>query len=88
MGALGNLVWLFREHRDLHAAYTATRTQMLLLEQTIADLEAQLRRQAPPSVDNLLENHRQNVLREEPFPDGKVPDGFWLTPGDNDRSER
>jgi len=50
---------------------------------TIDDLDAQLR-QKPGDVNNLLNEFQDKILVELPFEGGKVPPGFWLTPGDEE----
>ena len=61
--------------------------EKLLLEHKtiIATLEAALA--SRPAVDpmSLVSQFNEQILVDQPYPDGKIPDNVWLTPGDNER---
>lgn len=68
-----NLVWLFPQYR----AIVQVNQQLV---HRIEQLEEQLtRRPAIETVDNLLKSFQEDVLAEQPFPDGKIPESMWLT---------
>ena len=68
-----NLVWLFAEHRELYQ-------ETLRLRQVIADLEKQLLFKPSETIVDTMRRYSEEVLAEQPFPDGKIPDNLWLTP--------
>ena len=78
-----NLVWLFAEHRDAVAEVNRLTALVDYQVHVISDLGVQLTLalSRPSSTPELLENYRKDILAEEPFKDGVVPDAFWLTPG-------
>ena len=67
-----NLLWLFKPYRDLVFENAA-------LRQTIADLDAQLSNRPDSGLQEMIKRHQEEVLSEQPFPDGKIPDNLWLT---------
>lgn len=71
-----NILWLF-------PAYRRAQARIAVLEQALAALE----RQPASAVSEMLKDFQDNVLSDRPF-DGRIPDSVWLTPGDDDRSER
>jgi len=83
-----NLLWLFKEHRDLQfrnleleqrvkdvEAWAAQRTQ---------DLETQLAKRAVVEMSDVV----SELFQDLPYEGGKIPAEAWLTPGLPDRSER
>ena len=52
-------------------------------DRVIYDLTKQLEQRPsldPVSPTTLLEEFRDHVLQEVPYPDGKVPESAWLSP--------
>lgn len=76
------LVWLFAEHREAVETLTTLRAELVARDRVIQDLAEQLARAQARigSPTELLENYRKDILQEEPFPNGQIPDHFWLTP--------
>lgn len=72
---LSDLVWLFPAHRQLHA-------EVVALRQVVADLERQIA-VSPANPTDLIRRYTDEVLSEQPFTDGKIPDELWLTPVDD-----
>lgn len=69
------LVWLFPEYRE-------ALQRIVVLEHIISNLEKQLRL-PPANIENMelaLQDFNDTVLAEQPFPDNKVPEKFYLTP--------
>ena len=83
---LRNLVWLFQAHRDLYHENVELKALLVSKDHTIETLEIALRTQ--PDMTSVLKDFQDRVLTDQPYPDGKVPDDAWLTPGDNDRGVR
>jgi Mg2+ and Co2+ transporter CorA len=55
----------------------------------IDDLEKQIAHRSPEgALVDTLRQFQDEILAEVPFPDGKIPDNVWLTPGEPDRAER
>ena len=77
-----NLVWLFPAHRRLNEENTELRLAIVDKDRVIRDLEAQLGAIASKSANplDILDDYQRRVLSEEPFPNGQVPDNYWLTP--------
>lgn len=78
---LGNLVWLFREHREVYQ-------EVERLRRVVDDLERQLALASLPSAEvagDFLKQYVDSILVEEPYPDNKIPDVAWLTPGYGER---
>lgn len=88
-------LFMFAGHRDLferavraeskiveqeHAIYDLEQSVRDLKERVIRDLEAQLAQQGNPVPEALLKEFQDSILTELPYPDGKVPEGAWLTP--------
>mgnify|MGYP001599400350 CR=1 FL=1 len=75
---LSNLVWLFPAYRELYEE------NVILQQRLQATLQALEQR---PSTDagDLINEFQDKILQDLPFPDGKIPDTVWLTPGENDR---
>lgn len=76
-----SLVWMFQEHRDLYL-------ECERLRRVTDDLERQLAMKVditPAVTGDFLKNYVDTVLKEDAFPDNKIPDSFWLTPGENER---
>lgn len=73
---LSNLLWLFKDYRE-------AKDQIAYLQKYAESLEAALK-QSP----NLVDTYTKQVLVDEPFPDGRIPDDVWLSPGENDRGPR
>lgn len=73
-----HLVWLFPQYRQL-----VLEREYLL--RTIADLEQQLQQRPQPDavMVDMIKKYQDEVLVEQPFPDGIVPDNMWLTLGEN-----
>mgnify|MGYP001588910959 FL=1 len=80
---MSRLVWLFEEHRDAITEVNRLTALVGSQEHIIKDLGAQLilALSRPSSTPELLENYRKDILAEEPFKDGVVPEPFWLSPG-------
>ena len=79
---MSRLVWLFDEHRvavaEINRLIALTGSQARTIEDLGSQLTLALSR--PSAVPELLENYRKDILAEEPFKDGVIPDAFWLTP--------
>jgi hypothetical protein len=67
-----NFLWLFKAYRDL--VFENAR-----LHQIIIDLERQLIARPDTAVADMLRKHQEDTLKEQPFPDGVIPDNLWLT---------
>ena len=80
-----NLVWLFDEHRIAIARIAALEFTLSEKDRVIADLEAQLRNRGPITFADEFHRFKDEVLSEQPFPDGKIPEHFFLTPAGDDR---
>ncbi len=96
-----NLVWSFKSHRELYEENLRLREkilsctsqyentireknqEILLRDQKLLDLEDQLAKK--PVVFDLKD--MDAFFQDLPY-DGSIPDGAWLTPGPNDRTER
>lgn len=89
---LGDLVWLFKEYRELYANYKAYEiayektmndyvNQIKKLEQQILDLEQQLAKKPVLDVTELAEQ----IFQEVPYANGRIPDNAWVSPGKDDR---
>lgn len=68
-----SLLWLFKAYRDLVF-------ENQLLKRTIEDLHVQLTRNPSQSTMDMIRHYQEDVLTEQPFPDGKIPENLWLTP--------
>lgn len=96
-----NLVWLFQEHRDLHAELQSKKVELELLSdryiraledtknltEAIEKLQQYIATQINQSTVDIFEKYQREILQDRPFDDGKVPDDAWLTPGENIREE-
>jgi len=76
-----NLIWLFREHREVFQ-------ECERLRRVVDDLERQLAAKPAEITGDYLTELSDRVLQELPFPNNTIPDTMWLTPGDNDRVPR
>lgn len=95
------LVWLFQEHRDLHAELQAKKVELELLSDryiraledttnltgAIKKLQDYIATQINHSTVDIFEKYQREILQDQPFQDGKIPDDAWLTPGENVREE-
>lgn len=87
------LVWLFDEHRQVVQELQQAQLQLELqsdkyiravednkkLVEIVEQLRAALA--AGPSQLGLFEQYQKEILQDQPYPDGKIPDSEWLTPG-------
>ena len=87
MGILNHVVWLFPQYRTAMAVIDSEQRRIETLERVIEDLSRQARH-IPLAPETLLDDFKAAVLADQPFPDGKIPDHYWLSPGDDDRSEK
>ena len=89
------LVFLFRAHRDLYQQYLEAERRIKDLEWSERDLQVRVAavvednqrlvellrvRPDPRSTDDWIKDFAEQTLQEAPFPDGKIPDSFYLTP--------
>lgn len=91
-----SLVWMFKEHRDAVARIAAAETSCAIITDRNLRLEEDNKRltealekamvyvQAGHSKSpvDLFEQYQKQILQDEPYVDGKIPDNAWLTPGD------
>lgn len=73
---LANLVWLFPAHRQLHAENTRLAAELAEAHRIIGSGKLF-------NLEEAMASYNETVLQEKPWPDNRVPDDAWLTPGDN-----
>ena len=92
------LVWLFEEHRNAVKRLSEAETSAAILTDRNLRLEADNTRLVDnlskmqdyvshitdQSPIDLFERYQKQVLQDEPYADGKIPDSEWLTPGDTE----
>lgn len=95
---LSSLVWMFQDHRDLHAELQSKKVELELLSdrylraledtknltEAIEKLQHYIATQINTSTVDIFEKYQQQILQDKPYDDGKVPDDAWLTPGENE----
>ena len=74
---LANLVWLFPAYRRLYEENVILTTALTEANRIISEGKAF-------NLDDALATYNERILQEAPFPDGKIPDHVWLTPGERD----
>ena len=84
---MSKLVWLFSDYRDAVQRIYQLEQEILKQRMTIEQLEKlekyeKLDRTVPTSVDSLLKEFQDMILAEQPYPDGKIPESAYLTPGE------
>ena len=79
---MSSLVWLFQDYRDAV-------DEIHRLHGENAALRFQLENQGTGEHMRLLREFQEQALSDQPFPDGKIPDNYWLSPIDESmRGER
>ena len=78
---MSKLVWLFSEYRDLVARNYALAQELLRLQAVIEQYEKLPTQSVSTSVDSLLKEFQDMILAEQPYPDNKIPESAYLTPG-------
>ena len=76
-------LFLFSAHRELFERAVRSEGMLAERDRVIYDLTKQLEQRQipePASPMTLLEEFRDHVLQEIPYPDGRVPESAWLTP--------
>ena len=91
---IGNLVWLFPAYREAvdraSRAENTAQSVMARVGELSADNSALVARVheleqyilANQNPLDTFERYQKQILQEEPWEDGKIPDNAWLTPGD------
>ena len=77
------VAYFFAETRELFKANQQLLNAIAERDRIIENLKAQLTlayTQPNMEVQDMFKKYQEEVLSEAPFPDGKVPDAFWLTP--------
>jgi hypothetical protein len=90
-----NLVWMFRDYRDLYQRDLQREVLIDRLNEKIIALDEDNTKLAdtvrklqeyiaanPPNRLDLFEQYQKQILQDEPYVDGKIPDSAWLTPGE------
>lgn len=70
-----NVLWLFPAYREV----VMQRDQLL---RVVEDLERHIASR-PADATDLVRKYQDEILVEQPFPGGKIPDTLWLTPPDD-----
>ena len=78
---MSKLVWLFSDYRDAVAQIYRLEQEILMQRMMIERLE-KTTQATPTSVDSLLKEFQDMILAEQPYPDGKIPESAYLTPGE------
>ena len=79
-------MWLFKEHRETVFQLAEMQRQLDSQTRTIEDLERQLAQAVAMAaardmtVVDMFKEYQKEILTDQPFPDGKVPESMWLTP--------
>lgn len=95
-GPMSKLVWLFEEHRQVVAAlqqaekdaailtdrYLRLEEDNKKLSDTILKMQEYVTQVQSSSPIDMFERYQKQILQDEPYDDGKIPDSAWLTPGD------
>lgn len=82
-----NWLWIVPEYRAAQERITTLEKLVRERDKTIEDLAAQLQK-TPVSFEhflNELDEFKDIVFAEQPFPDNKIPEHFFLTPAGADR---
>ena len=78
---MSKLVWLFSDYRDAVQRIYQLEQEILKQRMVIERLE-KTTQVTPTSVDSLLKEFQDMILAEQPYPDGKIPESAYLTPGE------
>lgn len=77
---MSKLVWLFSDYRDaVQRIYTL---EQEILKQRVIIEQYERTPAHIPAVDSLLKEFQDMILAEQPYPDNKVPESAYLTPGE------
>mgnify|MGYP001568269885 FL=1 len=83
-----SLVWMFEEFRNAKECIAALEKALIEKDRIISDLESQLHNRGPITFMDEFSRFahlKDEVLTEQPFADGKIPESFFLTPAGDDR---
>ena len=79
--------WLFvlSSYRSMYEENIRKDVRLAELERSLQDLTRQLeaaetRRDVAPDISSLIQEFRDHVLDEQPFPDNEIPENMFLTP--------
>ena len=76
-----NLLYVFDSYRTIVEDNQVLKKKVEVLEQVIKDLDEQLRKKPGLDIPALVEE----LFQDQPYEDGRIPNGAWLTPGEPDR---
>lgn len=79
---MSNLVWLFSGYREAIQKIQDQELEILKLKLVIDQLSKTMPTTSPASVESLLKEFQDMILSEQPYPDGKIPENAYLTPGE------
>ena len=77
---MGRLIWLSSEYRDAITKIYNLEQEIIRQRVVIEHLEKLVK--PIPTVDSLLKEFQDMILVEQPFPDNKIPESAYLTPGE------
>ena len=77
---MGRLIWLSSEYRDAITKIYNLEQEIIRQRAVIEHLEKLVK--PIPTVDSLLKEFQDMILVEQPFPDNKIPESAYLTPGE------
>lgn len=64
--------------------YLQSTQDNIKLTDTLAKMQEYVNQVATKSPIDLFEQYQKQVLQDEPYADGKIPDNAWLTPGESE----
>jgi len=78
---MGSLVWLFADYRNAVLKIQDLEREVLK-QRVLIEMYERAPTTPPTSVDSLLKEFQDMILSEQPYPDGKIPEHAYLTPGE------
>ena len=79
---MSKLVWLFADYRNAVLHIQELEREILKQRLVIEQYEKMPTQALPTSVDSLLKEFQDMILSEQPYPEGKIPESAYLTPGE------
>ena len=77
---MGRLIWLSSEYRDAITKIYNLEQEIIRQRVVIEHLEKLVK--PTPVIESLLKEFQDMILVEQPFPDNKIPESAYLTPGE------